>query len=154
MDGFRQIITGITRSWHTHEDSLLDQVWINCPQKVVSHGNYKSGTSDHNLVTVTIAMKDLKIGGAVRRRRSWKDFDNDRCMRRLKDLDWEDLFSETNPDLANSQLEENILSVLNLEAPMRNFQSRTKYNKLLTTETKECIEVRDNLKEVARATEQ
>ena len=33
-EGFTQIVTGTTRAWHDQVDSLLDQIWVNCPQIV------------------------------------------------------------------------------------------------------------------------
>ena len=105
IGGFHQIITGITRSLRTHEDSLLDHVWVNCPLRIISHGNSPNGSSDHNVIDVSISMHDLKIGGVNRRGRTWKEFNGQRCQRSLEAINWEDVYSESNPDLANDKLE-------------------------------------------------
>ena len=81
-EGFSQIITGVTRSWRTQEDSLLDHVWTTCPLRIVSHGNISTGASDHNIINVTVAMKDQKSGGTNRRKRSWKEFNSQRCKKK------------------------------------------------------------------------
>ena len=36
MSGFQQLVQGMTRSWPGQQDSLLDQVWVNNPEKVIS----------------------------------------------------------------------------------------------------------------------
>ena len=62
LEGFSQIITGHTRSWPGQADSLLDHIWVNCPNRVVSHQNVVNGASDHNVVEVIVAGKDLVTG--------------------------------------------------------------------------------------------
>ena len=93
-------------SWRTHEDSLLDHVWVNCPLTIISHGNSPNGSSDHNVIDVSVSMSDLKTGGVNRKRRTWKEFNEQRCLRSLEAIDWEEVYRETNPDLANDKLEE------------------------------------------------
>ena len=70
--GFVQLICGHTRSWRNQADSLLDQVWSNCQTRTVRHFNVTRGDSDHNVVGVEVATRDLKIGGHNITSRSWK----------------------------------------------------------------------------------
>ena len=64
-EGFSQIIEGTTISWRTHQDSLLDHIWVNCPQRVISKHNISCRGSDHNIINVTIAMKDGVTAGTT-----------------------------------------------------------------------------------------
>ena len=84
------------------------------------------------------------------RKRCWRNFNNDKCLRKLKEMNWQDVLHEVNPDIANSVLQEKILSILNIEAPMKVIQLRTKYIKWLTATTKECMSRRDLLRDTAR----
>ena len=61
--GFYQIITGATRFWPHKNDSLVDQCWTNCPEKISSNLNLPNGTADHNLIEISIQDKG-KIGVA------------------------------------------------------------------------------------------
>ena len=152
-EGFTQIVQGTTRSWRTHQDSLLDHVWVNCPQRVLNHNNTAGGPSDHNFIDVTLAMKDITAGGTITRKRPWKRFDSSRCLRKLESQDWSSVLDEVNPELANSQLEEIILNILDTEAPMVNFQNITNFSNWLTTATKKRMIIRDETKEKARITD-
>ena len=62
-NGFSQLIQGITRTWRTHTDSLLDHVWSNCGHRTVRVFNEDTGASDHNLIGLEISLKDVKEGG-------------------------------------------------------------------------------------------
>ena len=55
-------------------DSLVDQVWINRPQRIVSHQNEVRGSSDHNLISILVRTKDRLVASQEVRKRSWKDF--------------------------------------------------------------------------------
>ena len=151
-EGFRQLVTGITRSWKDQTDSRLDHIWTNCDNLVLNHFNVTRGDSDHNLIGLSISTKHVKIGGQNLRKRKWSKFYPVRCINKFKAIDWSMLFEETNPDIANSILEENIRAVLDSEAPMHTFQCRTKYSKFITDRTKAKMEDRDNARELARRT--
>ena len=60
--GFIQLISGITRSWNNQTDSTLDHVWTNTANRVIKHGNEVRAASDHHMISVDIAMKDMKTG--------------------------------------------------------------------------------------------
>ena len=61
--GFLQLITSHTRTWRLQADSLLDQVWSNCPERTVKIFNVSCGSSDHNVIGLEIALKKIKTGG-------------------------------------------------------------------------------------------
>ena len=134
--GFSQLVNRITRSWNQQADSILDHIWVNCPNKVINHFNIPRGASDHNIIGLNLATMDLKMGGQNTIKRKWANFDKDRCMDKFRQLDWTDLYKETNPEQANSILVQKIEEVIESEAPMGTIQHRTKYQQWLTGETK------------------
>ena len=72
--GFQKLIEKHTRTWRHQVDSLLDQVWYNCTQRTVKIMNLTRGASDHNVVGITVCLKDIKCGGQNIVKRVWKDF--------------------------------------------------------------------------------
>ena len=56
-----QLVTEATRFWPNTRDSLIDQVWSNCPQIVIYVNNITHGASDHNIIEIDIKLKG-KIG--------------------------------------------------------------------------------------------
>ena len=151
--GFVQLVSRTTRTWKDKNDSLLDHIWVNNPSKVVGHQNIVRASSDHNVIMATISGKDIKTSGHLVRKRVFKKFNKERFDKKFKDTDWTDILSETRVDIANSLLEEKILTILKGEAPMRNIQTRTKYCKWLQTTSKDKMTERNNLRETARRTQ-
>ena len=152
-EGFSQIVNDITRSWRTQRDTILDHIWTNCGQRTIEHFNHPRGISDHNVIGMKVALGNINIGGQNIRRRKWKNFNKERCLEKFASIDWKELYEQTNPNLANTILEENILKVLDTEAPMGTLQMRGRYLKWLTNETKENMVLRDEAREVARRTQ-
>ena len=142
-NGFCQIIRGTTWTWKQQTDSLLDQVWTNCGEFTVRHFNDARSVSDHNVVGVVLSTKKMKMAGKNIRRRSWKDFNEKRCVDKFKNMDWSDILSEGNVDVANSLFEEIFLSIIESEAPMRTIQVRSHYARWLSVQTKDLIKQRD-----------
>ena len=115
--GFEQLISTITRSWSGQSDSILDHIWVNCRMHIINHFNSPRGPSDHNVVGINISTKQIKMGEQNILRRKWCNFVASRFIEKLRRVDWKDLYSEVNPDVASSMLEEIIEGVLDTEAP-------------------------------------
>ena len=71
--GFQQLVMGHTRTWRRQADSLLDQVWSNCPQRTVKVTIESRGASDHNMVRIYVSVKDIKNSGNNIVKRMWKN---------------------------------------------------------------------------------
>ena len=151
--GFQQHIRGHTRTWRTHSDSLLDQIWSNCGQRIINTVNIVRGASDHNVVGITIAMKDIKTGGDNCRKRVWKNFNAARCLQKFKDANWDEVMNSTNVNVANSILEEGICRIIETEAPLKTVQVRTRYKNWISLETKTEMLIRDMARETAKLTD-
>ena len=76
-------------------------------------------------------------------------FDRDRCVERFKSLDWTTLYEQTDVNLANTILEDNILSVIDMEAPMKTVQTRSNYSRWLSDTTKATMSDRDAARDSA-----
>ena len=55
--GFFQLIQGPTRFWPHTPESLIDQIWTNAPDLIISSRNIIHAVADHNLIELNIRMK-------------------------------------------------------------------------------------------------
>ena len=149
--GYIQVIDTMTRAWENQTESLIDHVWLNCPRRLHSHLNTLRTISDHNIVGANISLRDIKTGGHNILRRKWKKFRPSRYIEKLKQIDWATLYSETNPDTANTMFEKTITGILDSEAPMGIIQERVNYSCWLEVQTRAAMLERDISREVARA---
>ena len=152
-EGFVQIVSKFTRTWAMQNDSLLDHIWINCVNRVISHENRINSSSDHNSVEVTMAGKDIQDGGLNIRKRNWKKMDKVRFENKIKNENWNEVLLEWDPILASSLLEDKLRGILDSEAPMTNIQKRTKYVSWISVSTKDTMADRDRKREKARMTQ-
>ena len=148
--GFIQLVQGITRTWRNQADSTLDHIWTNSPNRVVSVFNDERPPSDHNVTGATLSIRDITMGGQNSVRRQWSKFSEVSYLNKCKNMDWSPVLAQTCPDLANSLLEEKLLGILDSEAPMAVFQTRTHYSRWLTDSTKDQMVARDVARTVAR----
>ena len=151
-EGYCQLVVDATRFQENSTPSLLDHIWTNCDERTLGHFNSSRSSSDHNVVGLTISVCDIKLGGHTVRKRCWKNFVLDRCVDKFKSIDWTDLYQQTNINLANTILEDNILNVIDSEAPMKTLQVRTKYCKWLSDVTKVTMVQRDLARDIAVVT--
>ena len=150
--GFFQMVTDITRSWPGQPDSLIDQIWMNSPGKLLSHKNLPRTFSDHNLL---IAFLKLKMESGDRHdilRRDRKNFNVDKYKEQIEKIDWDPLLASNNIDVINDIFITNILEVLDKMAPLKKYQKRKKMINWLSPELKLKMEERDRLRDVARMT--
>ena len=148
--GFTQMISGYTRRWRNQSDSLLDQIWSNCQHRVIRHFNQNRGESDHNLIGLEIATKDIMTGGSNVVKRSWKNFSTEICSEKFRLEDWSSILEEDNLDRANTILEEKIGAILDSEAQMVVQQIRVGYHNWITDNTKLEMEIRDTARNRAK----
>ena len=151
--GFVQLLSTYTRTGVNQVDSLIDHLWTNRSDRVISHFNDIRGDSDHNIIGLEVSRKDIKMGGFTIRRRAWNNFSEERFKQSIKDIDWSDVLEDSNIDTANSSVEDRLREALDREAPMVNIQMRTRYNKWISQGTKLEMKLRDGAKEKARTSQ-
>ena len=149
-DSFHQVVTGITHTWPGTRDTLIDQCWVNTPEKVEKVFNIINSSSDHNIVGII-----LRISGVVKnchqfRKRKWADFDPEEFNLRIKEINWDTLYQMTDVNLAWDYMESNITDILKISAPVVTVQPRNKYKKWLSSQTKTTMEDRYLARAAAR----
>ena len=150
--GFIQLIRDYTRSMSNQADSCLDHVWTNSSHKVSRHFNNIKGESDHNLIGVDIATGNIRLGGQNIRKRNWKNFDVEAFKKAVEQTDWSDIFESENVELANSEFEDRMRTILDSLCPMKVVQLRAKYNSWIADSTKVTMAQRDEARKSARIT--
>ena len=145
--GFHQLIAGITRTWRHQADSILDHIWSNCLERCLKTFNETRGLSDHNVIGVEISVREIRTSGNNIIKRIWRDFNQAECLNEFRN---QDILHQDNVDIANSLLEDRICEIMDMFAPMRTVQVRASYNNFITTNTKECMKLRDSTRETAR----
>ena len=73
--GISQLVTVATHSWPGQEDSCLDHVYTNKPDKLSNIAVHRNGGSDHSVICFTRYAKSLKKNVRYIRKRSFKNFD-------------------------------------------------------------------------------
>ena len=152
-EGFVQVIKGITRTWRGQVDSLLDQCWLNMPQRVISYSNESCGSSDHNFISALLRTKEKNPPAQEIRKRQWSLFNPERFRDKISKIDWNSFYESQNLDVMNTLYEENVGAILESEAPMRNIQKRKYYRNWVDSEMKEEMRLRDEQRDVARRTD-
>ena len=151
--GFSQLINGVTRGWRHQNDSCLDHIWTNCGNRTLWHFSELRGSSEHNIIGIDIATRDIKIGGNNTVKQVWRDFNKKRFLNKLMNIDWSLILNRTNVNIVNTLFENFVGNALEEEAPLKVVQQRTKYCKWLSRDTKELIVTRDETWGTARRTD-
>ena len=107
-EGFSQIVEGYTRSWVGQANSLIDQCWSNCGNRIISCRNIVRGASDHNLIELVIRTKGVNSAPKEAMRRQRKNFILSDYVNRVKNIDWSNLYDTEDLDIANDIFENNI----------------------------------------------
>ena len=151
--GFFQMVKGKTRSWPGVPDSLIDQYWMNCTARLVFLKNLDQSFSDHNLIVISVKLKDSvedRHDSAARDRKNW---DANEYNRLVGLVDWSPVLQSDNIDIANDFLETKLLEILDKMALFKNYQSRKKSSNWLDKKTKELMNKRDRQTNLARSTD-
>ena len=151
--GFQQLVKGATRTWKDQNDSCLDHIWANCPNRVIKTFNTTRGSSDHNVIGVELSLKEIKNAGNNIVKRMWKEFYKEKCLLDFKNSNWQDILMETNVNVAAALLEERICSIMDVHAPFKTIQIRAHYKDWISTDTKKIMFLRDTARTIAKRTD-
>ena len=152
-EGFIQVIKGITRMWPGQVDSLVDQCWLNMPQRLFSHTNETRGSSDHNFISVLLRTKERNLPAQEMRKRQWSLFNPATYREKISRIDWTSFYSSQNLDILNTIFEENVGRILESEAPMRNIQRRKSHRNWVDADIKTAMRLRDLQRDKAKITD-
>ena len=147
--GVTQLVTGATRIERGQPRSGLDHLYSNRSEKLSSVQTLFTGVSDHKLLKVTRYSKSFKNLPRFVKKRSFKNFDEDLFKDKIRECGWDDVYSCSNVDTAAELLTGKITDILDEMAPIKKFQTRTKYAPWLSNETKHLITERESAQQKA-----
>ena len=147
--GFAQLVTTVTRTWKGQEPSCLDHHYTNHPEKVSNVNAYFTGASDHKIIIATRYTKAAVEKPRFIRKRSYKDFNAEVFVSEIRKIKWLELYLCENIELAVEIFTEKLSIILNRMAPVRVVQVRSKYAPWVSKETKDLIQLRNDLQKRA-----
>ena len=129
--------------------SGLDHFYTNHPEKLSVVQSHFCGGSDHRLILATRYSKEIKKNVRYIYKRSYKNFCLSDFLCDLAKISWWEVYKSADVNFAVEFFTENFLGVLDLHAPMKTIQTRTKYAPWLSESTKRLISKRNEIQKVA-----
>ena len=146
-----QLVTDITRAQYNSvarktDISCIDHIYTNCKYKCSVPTVTSFGDSDHNIIGFVRLSKEPPQPLRTIRKRSYKDFDKNQFLEDLAEVDWVDVLSCPDLDVAVASFTHKFKHVLNIHAPWVIFQQRKNSKPWITKETKDLMKQRDEWK--------
>ena len=135
--GVSQLVTVPTRHVPGQISTGQDHYYSNRPDKLSPVQTQHCGSSDHMLIFATRYSRVVKISPRYIRKRSYKYFNRDQFVTAVREISWLDLYLTSDVNTAVQILSDKITFILDVMAPMRTIQVRTKYAPWLSQKTKE-----------------
>ena len=85
------------------------------------------GSSDHRLILATRHSKNIKQNPRYCTKRSYKNFEADKFLAEVDKIQWWDIYSCSDVDMAVDIFTRKLTDILDEMAPVKTFQMRTKY---------------------------
>ena len=141
--GVQQCVVGPTRQGRGGQpDSGLDHLWTNCPGKMSQIYTRYNG-SDHKVIMGIRFAKLIRNSTRYIKKRSFKNFNEEIFLERIRSTSWWDLYQTSDVNLAVQLFTSKINCILDEMAPVRTYQTNSKYCPWLTDSTKELISERN-----------
>ena len=153
-EGFIQLLDKCTRFWPGKPPSLVDHIWTNSPNNIMTTANKVRAFSDHNCISAVIRTKDRPEQEHEIERRDRRKMDVSRYVRRISEIDWKDLYLSRDINTINNIFETKVGQILEEEAPLKWFQTRRNHKGWLSADLKDMMKDRDLSREQARTTGQ
>ena len=139
-------------------NSVKDSTDISCLDHVYCNKKYKCstpivtsfGASDHDLISYTRYSKEPPAPARTIRKRSYKTFIPEDFLTDLSHVNWSDIYTCDDLELAVDIFTRKFRQVLNVHAPWIIFQQRKHFSPWITDEMKELMIERDRWKQRAR----
>ena len=154
-NNFSQLVTEPTRLQYNSvrnvtEISCLDHLYCNFKHRCSKITVTSTGTSDHDMFSYTRLSKEPPIPARTIRKRSYKNFSEEKFLLDLSKVDWSEVYLCQDVDSAAAALTRKLCYVLNVHAPWIQFQQRKHFSPWLTLETKDLMKQRDLWKQRAK----
>ena len=150
--GVVQCVRDSTRCWRGQSDSCLDLLFTNTPEKLSQVRAFTRGYSDHKLVIGTRFTKNIKDNTRYTIKRSYKNFDKDIFLQRVRETNMMDIYMSQDTNTAAEMLTAKINVILDSMAPIKKIQMRKNYAPWLTPELKDRMNLRDSAQMKAAST--
>ena len=118
--GVQQSVKVPTRSWPGQQDSCLDHVYTNTPDKLSKAEARTRGSSDHKLILVTRLSKNIKENIRYCKKRSYKNFDEKEFLKEVEKISWWEVYASEDVDVAVDIFTNKITEILDKMAPVKN----------------------------------
>ena len=109
----------------------------------------KFSGSDHKIILGVRYSKMIRSSTRYIKKRSYKNFDEDEFLEKIRNLSWWDVYRTDDVDEAVHLLTTKLNSILDTMAPVKTFQTNTKYCPWLSENTKVLIQERNKAQEIA-----
>ena len=150
--GFYQIISDITRTWPGVEDSFLNHVWTNTPEKIVQKLNIVNTASDHNIVGITFRVRGITSSNLEFKKRKWSKFNPQTYNDKIRSINWDKMYPMTDINLAWHFFESSLNKILSEESPVVKVQPFGRYKTWVTAKTKLHMKEHDRIRAEAKLT--
>ena len=151
-NNFTQLVKEATRFQYnsvqnTTDISCLDHLYCNFEYRCSKVTITSAGTSDHDMISYTRLSKEPPTPARTIRKRSYKNFSEEKFLEDLAKQDWNEVYECQEVDNAAAVLTRKICFVLNVHAPWIQFQQSKSFSPWLTLETKQLMVQRDMWKQ-------
>ena len=149
--GVSQLVRTPTRTWPGQNDSGLDHIYSNKPEKLSEVQSEYIGGSDHKLLRIVRFSKSLKQSVRYVKKRCFKSFKPEEFIRAVRELSWYDLYMCQDVNKACQLLTSRLSRILDVMAPIKTIQIRMKYAPWVSDATKSLLKERNDAQRVASA---
>lgn len=153
VSGLTQVIDRPTRiSFNNKGEKVatcIDHLYLNTPEVCSKALSVPVGCSDHNLIAIVRKTKVPKEGFKIIKKRSFKDFDQERYVRDISQAKLSDILLVDDPEIALQAFDEKLTKVVDRHAPVKKFTVRAVTAPWLDKELKGYIKEREQAKQIA-----
>ena len=155
LNNFYQLVEGITRAQYnsvnqTTDISCIDHVYTNARFRCSNPTILSFGDSDHDLIKYTRYSKIPFGPTRTMLTRSYKNFKKDAFLEEVASVDWYDVYSCSDVDMAVETFTNKFRFILNNHAPWVKFQQKQHFKPWITEDTKNLMKLRDDWKQAAK----
>ena len=130
--------------------SCIDHVYCNFKHRCSPVTIITNGASDHDQLSYTRYSKEPPSPAKIIRKRSYKNFKVEEFIEDLKKVDWTDVYTCKDVDMAAEVFGRKFRFIVNQHAPWVRIQARKNFLPWLSSKTKEMMKLRDEWKSKAK----
>ena len=154
-NNFEQLVQDVTRVQY---NSVANSTSLSCIDHIYTNAKFRCsdpevtsfGDSDHDMISYTRYSKNPPQPSRILCKRSYTEFKSESFIEDVKNIDWSDVYSCVDVDLAAECFTRKFRYILNIHAPWVRVQQHKNFAPWLTAETKELMRQRDIWKERAK----